>query len=1009
MLITIVLIYTPDLAKLYAISGDACAIHDPILRITFSKENKLYLLILLAAALIILGLTCCLSKLAQTRVPNRDGQLPIFEFEPLTKTKIAKAAESYRNQERTIELGEKGLDNLEKIQTKNSDPLPNRTFVGFTGTEMCESGRAQCVQAFAKIRPLIVTAPNHHLMSCIVQKSMSTVMSAIFCFLIREKEFVDAGRSILREYADIRLCEGKNEFKSVKDMEERLYLRRNDLNNWRFTMVTREPVDRFLSGFIDRCIRRCDMDAFYDRYQFIRYSNDPSDTLLDDLTPLLRSQNTSPNHHLMSCLINKSMSTVMSAIFCFLVREKEFMEAGRSILMEYPDIRFCEGKNEFRSVKDMQKGLRLTDHQLDKYHFSMVTREPVDRFLSGFIDRCIRVGDPCFGCGSNITCFLEEEYRRRCDMREFYNRYQFIRYSSDPTKTLLEDLTPMLRSQNVSESSINYISESLRSGRTAHSTVKSAARVFFEDRIRHSPYLMELITAPNHNLMSCLIQKSMSTVMSAIFCYLLREKEFIAAGRSILREYPDIRFCEGKNEFKSVMAMERGLQSDGPQFDKWKFTMVTREPVDRFLSGFIDRCIRVGDSCFGCGINMTCFLEEELKRAAKYAYGDSHGFWKPKITMEDIHVFPQNWRCDMGTFYDRYHFIRYSNDPSETLLEDLTPILRSQNVSESSINYISESLRSGRTAHSTVKSAARVFLENRIRHSPYLMELIVRLFYYDYTLLNYPLPDLDALAEQKAFQIFAFAEYRRRTADSAVFKESTLSKRQIASVGKRNVEQETTTQKGLILDDLETIKLNNADLLPPRMFENLTADQLCQSASTGCLSPFIRTTTLLSTAPNYRLATCLVHKNMSTLMLNIICYLLRGQVFIDMGRSLLKDNWDTSRCNLDKYYDNYKFIQYSSNPNTKLLQDLVRVLAEQKVPQSSIDYITNVLQSGRTGHTTFTSKARAFLEHRLRSSPYLMELLVRTFYYDFKLFGYPLPGLESMGPNFFQGRTSASQ
>ncbi|XGW26059.1 hypothetical protein V3C99_007012, partial [Haemonchus contortus] len=380
-------------------------------RITFSKENKLYLLILLAAALIILGLTCCLSKLAQKRVPNRDGQLPIFEFEPLTKTKIAKAAESYRAQERTIELGEKGLDDLEKIQTKNSDPLPNRTFVGFTGVEMCESGRAQCVQAFAKIRPLIVTAPNHHLMSCIVQKSMSTVMSAIFCFLIREKEFVDAGRSILREYADIRLCEGKNEFKSVKDMEERLYLRRRDLDNWRFTMVTREPVDRFLSGFIDRCIR-------------------------------------------------------------------------------------------------------------------------------------------------------------------------------------------------------------------------------------------------------------------------------------------------------------------------------------------------VGDSCFGCGTNMTCFLEEEYKRAGEYTFADKNSLIKPRLTYEDIHVFPQNWRCDMDAFYDRYQFIRYSNDPSDTLLDDLTPLLRSQNVSESSINYISESLRSGRTAHSTVKSAARVFLEDRIRTSPYLMELIVRLFYYDYKLLNYPLPDLDQLPEQ---------------------------------------------------------------------------------------------------------------------------------------------------------------------------------------------------------------------------------------------------------------------
>ncbi|KAK6012829.1 hypothetical protein OSTOST_21993 [Ostertagia ostertagi] len=120
--------------------------------------------------------------------------------------------------------------------------------------------------------------------------------------------------------------------------------------------------------------------------------------------------------------------------------------------------------------------------------------------------------------------------------------------------------------------------------------------------------------------------------------------------------------------------------------------------------------------------------------------------------MEDIHVFPQNWRCDMESYYDKYQFIRYSNDPSGSLLGDLTPLLRSQNVSESAISYISESLRSGRTAHSTVKSAARAFLEDRIRQSPYLMELIVRLFYYDYKLLHYPLPNLDQLSGRDALQ-----------------------------------------------------------------------------------------------------------------------------------------------------------------------------------------------------------------------------------------------------------------
>ncbi|KHJ92560.1 hypothetical protein OESDEN_07550 [Oesophagostomum dentatum] len=116
---------------------------------------------------------------------------------------------------------------------------------------------------------------------------------------------------------------------------------------------------------------------------------------------------------------------------------------------------------------------------------------------------------------------------------------------------------------------------------------------------------------------------------------------------------------------------------------------------------------------------MTCFLEEEYKR-----------------------------RCNMEDYFDKYEFIRYSNDPSGTLLEDLTPLLKSQGVSESSINYVIESLRSGRTAHSTVKSAARIYLEDRIRTSPYLMELMTRLFYNDYKLFKYNLPDLDGLSEK---------------------------------------------------------------------------------------------------------------------------------------------------------------------------------------------------------------------------------------------------------------------
>ncbi|VDM75411.1 unnamed protein product [Strongylus vulgaris] len=146
---------------------------------------------------------------------------------------------------------------------------------------------------------------------------------------------------------------------------------------------------------------------------------------------------------------------------------------------------------------------------------------------------------------------------------------------------------------------------------------------------------------------------------------------------------------------------------------------------------------------------MTCFLEAEYQRAEEYASAERRHLQKPHLTMEDIHVFPQNWRCNMQQYYKNYEFIRYSSDPAGTLMEDLSRLLRAQNVSDSSISYIADSLKSGRTIHSTVTSSSRLFLEQRLRSSPYLMELIVRLFYYDYKLFGYPFPNLDFTDSQQ--------------------------------------------------------------------------------------------------------------------------------------------------------------------------------------------------------------------------------------------------------------------
>ncbi|GMT05769.1 hypothetical protein PENTCL1PPCAC_27943 [Pristionchus entomophagus] len=249
-----------------------------------------------------------------------------------------------------------------------------------------------------------------------------------------------------------------------------------------------------------------------------------------------------------------------------------------------------------------------------------------------------------------------------------------------------------------------------------------------------------LRVADNYKLMTCIIQKSMSTVMTAIMCYLYNERAFTEAGREFARECTQIRFCQNKNEFGQVAGVRQAFNvTNKNETNKWRFTMITRDPVDRFLSGYVDKCIRIPHGsgyCNGCHRNMTCFILSEYDRI-KSQLERGHLF----RSFEDRHFFPQNWRCDLYREYNNYRFLRYSSDPSGTLLDDLIPILKEQDVPESSIQFIRYQLSTGRTVHSTVQSEARTFYEQRLRSSPFLLEYIVQIFYYDYVLLKYPFPE----------------------------------------------------------------------------------------------------------------------------------------------------------------------------------------------------------------------------------------------------------------------------
>uniref|UniRef100_A0A8R1DIZ1 Protein kinase C n=1 Tax=Caenorhabditis japonica TaxID=281687 RepID=A0A8R1DIZ1_CAEJA len=250
---------------------------------------------------------------------------------------------------------------------------------------------------------------------------------------------------------------------------------------------------------------------------------------------------------------------------------------------------------------------------------------------------------------------------------------------------------------------------------------------------------VNLNTAPRYNLSTCVVQKSMSTVMTSMFCYLRDEKKFVANNRDLLRDWKIVRFCMFKNEFRNLGRLFKKFKVK-PSNNSWTHIMMVRHPVERFVSGFVDKCYRkpvVQKHCNGCRQNLTCFMESEYQRMQNQVANGS--FLR---TFEDRHFFPQNWRCNLHEYFNKFTFIPYSSSPNYSVTSQLFPIFRAHGVPESSLSYIETALSSGRTAHSTVSSKATAFIEKRLTSSPYLMELLVKMFYHDFVLFNFTLPVL---------------------------------------------------------------------------------------------------------------------------------------------------------------------------------------------------------------------------------------------------------------------------
>ncbi|CAD6186588.1 unnamed protein product [Caenorhabditis auriculariae] len=234
---------------------------------------------------------------------------------------------------------------------------------------------------------------------------------------------------------------------------------------------------------------------------------------------------------------------------------------------------------------------------------------------------------------------------------------------------------------------------------------------------------------PKYKIASCMTPKTMTTVIGGVLCNLVNAS---------YNEGIVTKPCEAK----LVMSLEQFEEQFNPN-QNWTIIFGTRDPIDRFLSAFIDYCIRSKDDCRGCRSNMTCLIEKLPSLLRESALSKNR---HPGIMM--LHFMPQTWNCDFFRLYPHLQFLRYSQDYLNELHPQLEALLRRTTIPDYRIDLSMRKIREIRSRHTTRYSAFTPFFRQKLFENPRLIYILSQIYHHDYLLLGYPKP---TIPESKSF------------------------------------------------------------------------------------------------------------------------------------------------------------------------------------------------------------------------------------------------------------------
>ncbi|CAJ0557867.1 unnamed protein product, partial [Mesorhabditis spiculigera] len=254
--------------------------------------------------------------------------------------------------------------------------------------------------------------------------------------------------------------------------------------------------------------------------------------------------------------------------------------------------------------------------------------------------------------------------------------------------------------------------------------------------------------AERFGIAACAILKNFSTVLTSIMCYLYDIASYENFVQDMMQDTWDFRHCGNKNEFFGAGGQRRiEMAKMQSKLNLWRYYVLTREPMERFISGFLDKCVikakaknktvPTGTSCYGCKGDLACFIKAQYNSFLVATRGG-----KPGYSMENEHFAPQTWYCQLGSHFSEYRFFHYSHPTTGQMLDELFDEFEALGVPKRVGDRVKEQVIGKRTYHSTYQTGDRMKYTEQLKNDPMLLETFLKMYFYDYVYLGYPLPNV---------------------------------------------------------------------------------------------------------------------------------------------------------------------------------------------------------------------------------------------------------------------------